>query len=229
MTALEPKRVVERLRLFEIHLVSRDAGRACAGNRPEKHLVVAAIGRAVGVFRGEVVVIGTHGLRCKVLAPESGHVVEKQGKRIRGKRIGRIATFVVREKRDITGETELRPYRPCGIGTTMVPVHLPVLDTRGQIFVGCFRNVFRRTFIGSTSGKRRKQREKRYRPKGHFPLCLRISYMATEAAVAAFSDSKPPGIGRTAIKSHFSRTRREMPFPSAPTTRPTRPLKSMSV
>ena len=45
------------------------------------------------------------------------------------------------------------------------------------------------------------------------PRWRTISYIATAAATPALSDSKPPGIGSSAMKSHFSRTRREMPFP----------------
>ena len=61
------------------------------------------------------------------------------------------------------------------------------------------------------------------------PRWRTISYIATAAATPALSDSKPPGIGSSAMKSHFSRTRREMPFPSAPTTSPTLPRKSIFV
>ena len=54
-------------------------------------------------------------------------------------------------------------------------------------------------------------------------LFFAISYMRMPAATEALSELILPFMGRETIKSHFSLTRRLMPFPSEPTTRATLP------
>jgi hypothetical protein len=49
--------------------------------------------------------------------------------------------------------------------------------------------------------------------------------MQIEAATEALSEDKAPAIGIDTKKSHFSRTRREMPSPSEPITRATGPFR----
>ena len=58
--------------------------------------------------------------------------------------------------------------------------------------------------------------------------CLAISASTTPAATEAFSDSVGPAIGMDTTASQFSRTRRDNPFPSEPTTTTTGPVPSSS-
>ena len=55
-------------------------------------------------------------------------------------------------------------------------------------------------------------------------LCFAASNMRIPAATEALREFILPRIGREAMKSHFSRTRRPMPLPSEPMTRAMLPL-----
>ena len=59
--------------------------------------------------------------------------------------------------------------------------------------------------------------------------CLTISYMRIAAALLAFNDVILPFIGIDTLKSHFSLTRRLIPFLSLPITMAIGPVKSPAV
>src|SRR5207247_804405 len=60
------------------------------------------------------------------------------------------------------------------------------------------------------------------------PRCLLASYRSSAAATLTLSDSTLPAIGIETASSHVRRTSGRRPFPSAPKTRATPPLRSVS-